>query len=351
MSELDQYDYHLPPELIAQQPLRNRADARLMLIDRAAGTIDHRHVRDLPTILHPGDLLVINDTRVVPARLMGRRAETGGRWEGLFLGEQDGLWQIICKARGRLQTGDRVELINAEGAPDIHLRLLNKGEGGIWVVLPEHLEEMDEPWYETLQRVGRVPLPHYIRDGQMVDTDRRNYQTVYAHHPGSAAAPTAGLHFSESLLQALAQSGVKLQRVTLHVGLDTFRPVKAERLDEHKMHSEWGEISEDTVQAIQQTRAAGHRVIAIGTTSVRVLETAAADGELAPWSGTTELFIRPPYQFRAIDGLMTNFHLPRSTLLILVRTLGGDALLRQAYEEAIQQGYRFYSYGDAMLIL
>jgi S-adenosylmethionine:tRNA ribosyltransferase-isomerase len=199
--------------------------------------------------------------------------------------------------------------------------------------------------------VGRVPLPPYIRKGEMVESDREHYQTVYARNPGAVAAPTAGLHFTDALLRRLEAQGVTLARLTLHVGLGTFRPITAATLAEHQMHSEWGSIAQESVDAIAACRGRGGRIVAVGTTSVRVLETAAADGTLRPFTGRTDLFIRPPYQFRAVDAMLTNFHLPRTTLLVLVRTFGGDALMRRAYEEAIREEYRFYSYGDAMLIV
>ncbi|HVU89844.1 MAG TPA: tRNA preQ1(34) S-adenosylmethionine ribosyltransferase-isomerase QueA [Pirellulales bacterium] len=347
MSELSRYDYRLPRELISQRPLAQRADARLMLVDRASQSIEHAHVRDLPTLLSPGDCLVINETRVVPARLVGSRAATGGAWEGLFLAHQPPrLWRILAKTRGKPAVGERITLADRQSRADVSLRLIERQPGGVWIVEVES----DEPTYDLLERVGRVPLPHYIRGGDMTDEDRHTYQTVYARQAGSVAAPTAGLHFSERLLADIEAAGVRVCRLVLHVGLDTFRPIAVESLAEHTMHTERGAIDEATVAAIRAARAAGGRVVAVGTTSVRVLETAAASGELAPWSGSTDLFIRPPYQFRAVDALMTNFHLPRTTLLVLVRTFGGDDLLTRAYEEAIRQGYRFYSYGDAMLI-
>jgi S-adenosylmethionine:tRNA ribosyltransferase-isomerase len=222
-----------------------------------------------------------------------------------------------------------------------------KESEGIWVARPES----DEPTLSLLDRVGRVPLPPYIRAGRMVDADRFQYQTVFADKPGAVAAPTAGLHFTAPLLGTLKQAGITICRLTLHVGLGTFRPIAAPRLDEHRMHSEWGELTAEAAQQIEACRRAGGRVVAVGTTSVRLLETAAASGELKPFSGATDLFIRPPYQFRIVDALMTNFHLPRTTLLVLVRTFGGAELIQRAYDEAIREEYRFYSYGDAMLIL
>jgi len=348
MSELDQYDYELPRHLIAQQPVPTRVDARLLVVDRRRQTLVHHHIRDLPEILRPGDCLVLNDTQVVPARLLGRRDSTGGHWEGLFLevGE-GGLWRILCKARGRLAPNETIRLTNAQGQDDIQLRLCVKQADGSWIVSPESEEET----FALLERVGRVPLPHYIRKGEMDEADRRQYQTVYARWPGAVAAPTAGLHFSESLLRRLEEDRVVLCPLTLHTGAGTFRPIAAPRLAEHKMHAEWGMIRQEVADRILQCRAAGGRVVAVGTTSVRLLETAAADGTLKQFTGYTDLFIRPPFPFHVVDALLTNFHLPRTTLLVLVRTFGGDALITRAYAEAVREGYRFYSYGDAMLIL
>ncbi|HEV3418363.1 MAG TPA: tRNA preQ1(34) S-adenosylmethionine ribosyltransferase-isomerase QueA [Pirellulales bacterium] len=347
MSDLDAYDYDLPRHLIAQEPLANRADARLLAVDRAGGTLTHSHIRDLPQILRPGDLLVLNDTRVVPARLIGRRTATGGHWEGLFLRVDDqGLWRLLARSRGKMACGETITLVDPVWKDDVRLRLVERLEGGVWVM---HAES-GEPALAILDRLGRVPLPPYIRHGEMMPADRERYQTVFARQPGAVAAPTAGLHFTPELLRRLQEARIDISYVTLHVGLDTFRPVTTERLADHKMHSEWGQIDAAAVERIVACRGRGGRIVAIGTTSVRVLESAAADGPLKPWSDWTNLFIRPPYAFRSVDALLTNFHLPRTTLLVLVRAFGGDDLIRRAYEEAIRQEYRFYSYGDAMLI-
>ena len=353
MSELDQYDFHLPRELIAQKPLRTRSDARLLVVRREDGSLEHRYVRDLPELLSAGDCLVLNNTRVIPARLVGFRTQTGGRWEGLFLATDDeGNWKILSKTRGKLAPGETVTLQDREMCGVCRLMLLSRLGDGLWAARPEFESESErEETLTLLDRVGRVPLPPYIRDGEMIDADRETYQTVYASEPGAVAAPTAGLHFTDPLLKRLEVSGVQTCRITLHVGLGTFRPISATSLDAHKMHSEWGRIDAATVGQLEATRRDGHRIVALGTTAVRTLETAAADGNLAAWQGETDLFIRPPHTFHAVDALLTNFHLPKSTLLILVRTFGGDALIRQAYGEAIREEYRFYSYGDAMLIL
>jgi len=348
MSELNQYDYELPRHLIAQAPLPNRADARLLVVDRARNCLDHRHIRDLPEIVLPTDCLVLNDTRVVPARLVGRRTVTGGRWEGLFLtSDASGLWRVLSKTRGKLRPGETITLVDAQGYDAIQLRAGTKEPDGSWIVRPESEEET----FALLERVGRVPLPPYIRKGEMVEADRANYQTVFARNPGAVAAPTAGLHFTRPLVEHIQKRGVGVYTLTLHVGQGTFRPIETETLSEHRMHSEWARLTAEMVEQILACRRRGGRVIAVGTTSLRVLETAASDGQLKPFVGETDLFIRPPYEFRGADGLLTNFHLPRTTLLVLVRTFGGDELIRRAYEEAIREEYRFYSYGDAMLIV
>ena len=348
MTRLADFDYDLPTELIAQRPVAQRAHTRLMIVQRHSGQIEHAHVRDLPAWLSPGDCLVLNDSRVLPARLVGYRQVSGGRWQGLFLSaDEQGNWQLLCKTRGKLQPGEWIVLTDRNARDEVRLRMLTRLSEGAWAAPPETQEPVDQ----LLQRIGRVPLPEYIRGGQMIDDDLQWYQTVYAANPGSVAAPTAGLHLTEKLLRQLSECGILLTCVTLHVGMGTFRPIKTDQVEAHQMHAESGQISAETVQRIRQTQEQGGRVIAVGTSTVRILEAAAAVGTLAAWLGQTDLFIRPPYRFRVVDALMTNFHLPRSTLLVLVRTLGGDSLLRRAYQEAIQERYRFYSYGDAMLIL
>ncbi len=342
------YNYALPHELIAQHPLAVRSDARLLIVHRESQSLRHAHVRDLPEILSAGDCLVFNDSRVIPARLVGHRSSTRGRWEGLFLAEDDnGLWLVLGKTRGKPRPGETITVASPSGSDEVQLRLVARQDDGSWIVKPETMLSTNA----LLEKIGRVPLPPYIRDGEMGPGDCSAYQTVFANHPGSVAAPTAGLHFTLELLERLQQAGVNECRVTLHVGLGTFRPITADSIDQHEMHSEWGRVSDHVVETLTQCAQTGRRRIAVGTTSLRLLESAVGGGSLAAWQGNTELFIHPPYDFRAIDGLMTNFHLPKSTLLVLVRTFGGDELIRRAYDEAIKEQYRFYSYGDAMLIL
>lgn len=347
-------DYTLPPELVAQAPLRNRADARLMLVDRARGAIDHFHVRDLPRLLIVGDRLVLNDTKVIPAQLRGVRQQTGGRWQGLYLGTMDnGDWRLVCKTRGKLNPPEKIELLDRNNKRSTVLWLLERLPEGEWRAHPE----TDGNAVELLNQLGRVPLPPYIRGGNMVDADVVDYQTVYARTPGAVAAPTAGLHFTKPLLKAIEQSGVEFTAVTLHVGRGTFQPIAVENPSDHPIHREWAELTAVAARELNATRAAGGRIVAVGTTVTRVLETVgsitAAEGqtEALAWQGETALYIRPPHEFRLVDALLTNFHFPRTTLLLLVQAFGGTELVRHAYETAVKEEYRFYSYGDAMLIV
>jgi S-adenosylmethionine:tRNA ribosyltransferase-isomerase len=336
------FDYDLPEQLIAQHPAARRDDARLLVVRRPTAAVEHRVFRDLPALLSPGDLLVLNDTKVLPARLVGRRAATGGKWEGLFLREADGAWELLAQTRGHPEAGER--LVTDSG---LSLQLVGRTTDRHWLVRPDP----PGPPADLLAVHGQVPLPPYIRNGRPEAADRERYQTVYADRAGSVAAPTAGLHFTPEVLAALAAAGVRTARVTLHVGLGTFAPVKAADPTRHVIHAEWCEVLAETVEAIRATKAAGGRVIGVGTTTARTLETAARGGELAPFRGDSDLFIYPPYRFRVLDGLVTNFHLPRTTLLLLVQSLTGPDLLRRAYAEAVEREYRFFSYGDAMLIL
>lgn len=348
-NELDLYDFELPRDLIAQEPPLHRTDARMMIIDRQSGRIEHASIRDLPSMLRAGDAIVVNDSKVIPARLIGYRKQTGGRWEGLFLRAENGIGELLSKTRGRLVSGERLVLRDPEGREIQNLVVVGHGDDGKLLVRLD--PDMD--WFEMLERSGRVPLPPYIRDGQMTEMDRQRYQTVYARNPGSVAAPTAGLHLTEELLQKIRSVGVALVSVTLHVGLGTFRPVQATSLDSHKMHSEWGQIQGNVVRRLLSARAEGGRILAVGTTSVRTLETAAiqGNGKLNEWTGETDLFIRPGHRFAAVDRMLTNFHLPRSTLLVLVSAFASRELMLEAYRKAVEEKYRFFSYGDCMLIL
>ncbi len=345
------FDYDLPAERIAQEPVCPRDRCRLMVLDRRTGRRSHHVFAELPELLARGDVLVVNDTRVIPARFLCRR-RSGGRIQGLFLRElSPGQWEVMLKAAGRCRRGE--ELILA-GEETVRLKLGRRLGEGLW-----HLGVHPPAGaMELLERVGRTPLPPYIRrPGAMDDRrDRAAYQTVYAARPGAVAAPTAGMHFTAPLLSALAAAGVERVAATLHVGLGTFAPVKGEDLARHRMQAEWYELSPAAADAIAGARRAGRRIVAVGTTAVRVLETAAEAGRLRPGKGWTDLFIYPPAEFGLVDALLTNFHLPRSTLLMLAgafcspgRTEGVRVLL-DAYAEAVRMRYRFYSYGDAMLI-
>ncbi|MFM7243470.1 MAG: tRNA preQ1(34) S-adenosylmethionine ribosyltransferase-isomerase QueA [Planctomycetaceae bacterium] len=351
----DSYDYVLPEDLIAQEPLADRAAARLLVVHRTCGTLAHHAIRDLPELLQPGDLLVVNDTKVVPARLVGRREQTGGRWVGLFLrraeaGGDAATWVLLAQTRGRPAVGERIVLIDRDGGEAERLELVGRAEGGAWLARPLG-PAAAEPAEAVLARVGRVPLPGYIRGGVEHEGDLDRYQTVFAREAGSAAAPTAGLHFTPEIFAALAARGIGRAEVTLHVGLGTFRPITAATLDEHVMHEEWCTCPEATVAAVEATKAHGGRVVAVGTTAVRTLETAARAGRLSPWQGSTDLFITPGFPFRVVDALLTNFHMPRTTLMVLVSALASRDLVMRAYAEAIRERYRMLSYGDAMLIL
>ena len=346
--ETSAFDFDLPDGLIAQHPVEPRDASRLFVVRRAGGPFEHKTFADLPELLAPGDVLVRNDTRVVPARLEGLRAATGGRWEGLFLRElPGGDWEVLATTRGKPAAGEVVS-VEAPGGSALRLTLVAKGDAGRWVVRPE----VSASASDLLDRFGRVPLPPYIRKGREGPGDRLTYQTVYAREPGSVAAPTAGLHFTDAVFRRLAGRGVALADVTLHVGVGTFRPIEAERIDDHVMHAERGEVSAETASLLNARRAAGGRIVAVGTTSARLLETAAgASGVIRAFSGETAIYLRPGCAFRGVDALLTNFHLPRSSLVVLVGAFAGVDLVRAAYAEAVRLRYRFYSYGDAMLVV
>jgi len=349
------FDYPLPAERIAQRPLARRDRSRLMVLGRDGGRLGHRRFAELPALLRPGDLLVLNDTRVIPAKFVCRR-KSGARIEGLFLRDGPDGWEVLLKGAGRCRPG---ELLDLDRGGRTKLELLALLPAGRWRLAVRPPAEAAE----VLARAGAAPLPPYIRRPRDARdaADRRRYQTVYARRAGAVAAPTAGLHFTRPLLARLAERGVETACLTLHVGLGTFAPVKAERLAEHHMHAEWYCLPAETADALNAARAARRRIVAVGTTSLRVLETVAADRagrrrRFGPASGWTDLFLYPPADFRAADALITNFHLPRSTLMMLVAAFcapgetGGLRVILDAYAEAVRRDYRFYSYGDAMLI-
>ncbi len=353
---ISEYAYHLPPELIAQTPVEPRDSSRLLVVHRETGTLEHRIFREIGEYLRPGDLLVANQSRVLPARLRGAKAETGGQVELLLLAVRGDLgtdtWEALVRPGRRVHEG--MKLLFGDGL--LVAEVVARTEAGGRIV---RLRAREGTVAEAVAAIGTMPLPPYIRT-PLADTER--YQTVYAREPGSAAAPTAGLHFTPELLVALQARGIGLVYVTLHIGLDTFRPIGEDDLGEHKMHSEEIELDAAAAERINATRASGGRIVAVGTTSVRVLESVAAltadergaesDAPVVvPYRGRTSLFIRPGHQFRAVDVMMTNFHLPRSTLIVLVSAFAGRELILRAYAEAVAQRYRFYSFGDAMLIL
>ena len=339
----DDFDFHLPEALIAQRPAQPRDSARLLAVGR--GLADHR-VADLPALLSPGDLLVFNDTRGIPTRLVGRRG--AARVEATLHkaagagAEGPARWWAFARPAKKLKAGDALAFDGGLAAT-----VETKGEGGE-VLLAFACGEA--ALLSQLQQAGAMPLPPYIRQGRGDAADRDDYQTVYAREPGAVAAPTAGLHFTPALLAALAARGVASAWVTLHVGAGTFLPVKDADPRAHRMHAEWGLVSPATVAAVEACRARGGRVVAVGTTALRLLESAAAGGALAPFRGETDIFILPGYRFRVVERLLTNFHLPRSTLFMLVAAFAGLARMRAAYDHAIRGGYRFYSYGDASLL-
>ncbi|MFA4999959.1 MAG: tRNA preQ1(34) S-adenosylmethionine ribosyltransferase-isomerase QueA [Patescibacteria group bacterium] len=365
------FDYKLPPELIAQKPVKPRDHSRLLLLNKKTGAMEHKHFYDLVDYFKPGDLLVLNNSKVFPARLIGRKAETGGAVE-VFLHRKlsdskasANVWE--CLIGGRVKERQVVEFlltsntnkVIAAGKKTVERKraglkaeILKNNQDGTWQV---KFNQGGAAFWKTINKIGIVPLPPYIKRNKKVVGDKENYQTVFAdeHKVGSAAAPTAGLHFTKGLLKKIKAKGVKIVYVTLHVGLGTFAPVKTEKINEHKMHSEFAEISAATIKAILATKKSGGRIIPVGTTSCRVLESLDwHDGQdgLKSRSLWTDIFIYPSYEFKIIDALITNFHLPKSTLLMLVSALAGKEHINRAYQEAIRRHYRFFSYGDAMFI-
>lgn len=343
----EELEYELPAELIAQRPAEPRDASRLLVLDRAAGRVADRAFRDIGEYLRPGDVLVRNDTRVVPARFFCRR-QSGGRIEALFLHESEQGWRVLLKPSARLRVG---EVLTCD-ASAYGMRLCEKGERGAWLVRPE---PPIAP-LELLGYVGQTPLPPYIhREAQPDAEDERRYQTVYARRDGAVAAPTAGLHFTPELLDRLAAAGIECCDVTLHVGIGTFAPITADELADHEMHAEWYDADRATVARLHAARREGRRIVAVGTTSVRVLESLALtlgvpDATPSEHSGWTDIFIYPPHVFRNVDVLLTNFHLPGSTLIALLMALAGVEPVRAAYAHAVRERYRFFSYGDAMLV-
>lgn len=350
------FDYSLPPESIAQTPVEPRDSSRLLVLHRDTGTLEHRIFREIGEYLNPNDLLVLNQTRVIPARIFAKK-ETGGKVEILLLRRRDALtWEALVGGKG-LRVGKRVFIEADDGAASrVEVEIIEILDGS------ERLVKFSEPIEPYFSKIGHVPLPPYIHE-ELKDPER--YQTVYAREPGSAAAPTAGLHFTPRLLDELQANGVKIAYVTLHVGLDTFAPVTEENPEEHKIHTEWCHLPQETADAINETKRKGGRVIAVGTTSVRTLESAAeqtGDGGrqtavngqrsiVTEFTGPTSLFILPGYKFQVVDAMITNFHLPKSTLIMLVSAFAGRERILETYQIAIREGYRFYSFGDAMLIL
>lgn len=366
---LSSWQFELPAELIASRPAEARDGARLLVVDRTKSSITHARIRDLPDLLKPNDMLVFNNTKVLPARLFGFRTSTGGRWEGLYVEEiSPGHWHLLSDTRGRLQPGETItvrpaypdhpedalenERNAARDSESLILTLIEKRDDGGWIATPNSPTSS----LELLEQFGSLPLPPYMGRKLADHDDKQRYQTQFASEPGAVAAPTAGLHFTESLLDQCRLKGIYKAELTLHVGIGTFRPVVVERLADHNMHEEWCRLPSETCDMVHQTKQRQGRVVAVGTTSVRTLEAAAqatmfSDCSLQPWQGRTGLFIKPGYRFQAVDCLLTNFHLPGSTLLVLVAAMAGYDLIMEAYRQAIAERYRFYSYGDAMLIV
>ncbi|HHX44428.1 MAG TPA: tRNA preQ1(34) S-adenosylmethionine ribosyltransferase-isomerase QueA [Chloroflexi bacterium] len=347
-----EFDYHLPTERIAQAPVEPRDASRLLVVHRDTGAFAHCHFRDITTYLRPGDVLVANETRVIPARLRARKHPSGGSVEVLLLARRDPLrWEALVRGR-RVPVGQRLTFTSPGHASAMGVPAASV-EATVEAITPSggRLLRFDEPVDGRLASLGEVPLPPYIHQAL---ADPQRYQTVYARTEGSTAAPTAGLHFTPDLIARTQALGVEWTTVLLHIGLDTFRPVTEERIEDHRIHTEYCRLSAQAAATINRAESEGRRVIAVGTTSVRVLETAARAAEGAgvrPWDGPTDLFITPGYRFRVVDALVTNFHLPRSSLLMLVSAFASRDLILRAYEEAIREGYRFYSLGDGMLIL
>lgn len=342
---INDFDYDLPEELIAQHPADKRDESRLLVVDRKTGRLEHRHFYNILEYLNPGDCLVMNNSKVIPARLFGIKEITGAKVEFLLTRRiKNDIWEVMVRPGKKLHVGDRVSFME-DGS--FAAKIIDHGEGGTRIVRFEY----EGDFHELLDRIGKIPLPPYI-ERESGDEDKERYQTVYCKEEGSVAAPTAGLHFTEDLLQQALEKGIKIAYVTLHVGIGTFRPVKCENIEEHHMHFEEYEIGEESASIINETRRTGGRIISVGTTSTRTLESAAdEDGVVRAGHGNTDIFIYPGYRFKVIDCLITNFHLPKSTLLMLISALYNRENILAIYKEAVEQKYRFFSYGDAMLII
>ena len=338
--QLSEFDFPFDPSLIATHPTLPRDQARLLVLQRVDRSLAHRRVDELSDLLQPGDLLVVNDTKVLAARVAGFKRPSGAEVEILFVKDLgDAIWEVLIK--GTFRPGQRIEM-----GPEAVAVVVERGATRTTVRV-----ESPIPLSEWLRQHGRMPLPPYMKRAP-TDQDREWYQTLFAQHEGAIAAPTAGLHFTPKLLARLQQRGIGLTTITLHVGVGTFKPVTVDQIEDHRMGAEWIEVGAEAVRAIEQARATGKRIVAVGTTVVRTLETAArTDGQIRPYRGETDMFMTPGFSFKVVDALLTNFHLPRTTLLMLVSALAGTECLRQAYAEAVRERYRFYSYGDAMLIL
>ena len=360
--KISDFDYNLPPELIAQTPVEPRDSSRLLVLNSSTGSIEHRHFRDLGEYLRPGDLLIANQSRVIPARLIGKREKTGGTAELLLLAARPDLgadyWETLVRPGRRLQEGAKIAFgrnLEQNGPVEVIAEILDRTDAGGRIVRFSRPEGSTDPTTigNLIEQIGRMPLPPYIHE-RLEDPER--YQTVYSRISGSAAAPTAGLHFTPRLLEELKQQGVKIGFITLHVGLDTFRPVEVEDVHDHKMHSEEIFLDQETADLINETRRNGGRVIAVGTTAVRTLESIfqllqyQSDSDVKAYHGHTNMFITPGYHFKVVDMMITNFHLPKSTLMLLVSAFAGKDQIERAYQEAIEERYRFFSFGDAMLI-
>jgi S-adenosylmethionine:tRNA ribosyltransferase-isomerase len=338
--QLSEFDFPFDPSLIAAHPCLPRDQARLLVLQPLDRSLTHRRVDELPDLLQPGDLLVVNNTKVLAARVAGRKRSSGAEVEILFVKDLgDAIWEVLIK--GTFRPGQIIEM-----DPEASAVVVERGATRTMVRVVSPI-----PFFEWLRQHGRMPLPPYLKRAP-TDQDREWYQTLFAQHEGAIAAPTAGLHFTPELLARLQQRGIGLTTVTLHVGVGTFKPVTVNQIEDHRMGAEWIEVGAAAVRAIEQVRATGRRIVAVGTTVVRALETAArVDGQIRPYRGETDMFVTPGFPFKVVDALLTNFHLPRTTLLMLVSASAGTEFLRQAYAEAVRERYRFYSYGDAMLIL